>query len=254
MHRLPPTPLLSVVFVSFLTGLTLAPSNASADRRAFTHTYEYPTLAKGELELEFWNTQAGDTGAGQASTLDLQIEIEYGITNRWEISLYQTLGQAADGSGLGYGKTKLENRYRLAERGAWPVDVTLYLELAKPFGSEEVEVEPKLILARDFGRVTVALNVIGEIEIEDQAEFIPGFALGATYEMSPKLKMGLEVFGELEEEMDPMTGGESHELALSAGPAIGWSPTPKLWLASTLAAGLSDAADLEWRLIVGLGF
>jgi hypothetical protein len=238
----------------FLAATLLAlPSLARADRRAFTHTYEYPTLPKGELELEFWNTQAGDVGDGDPSELELQIEIEYGLTSRWEIALYQTLGQVA-GAPLSYATTKLETRYRLAERGEWPVDVNLYMEVAKPFGIEELELEPKLILAKDLGALTVALNLIGELEIEDEVELVPGFALGASYELSPALKLGAEVFGELEEEIDAATGEEEHELELAAGPVLGWSPAPELWLATTLAAGVSHAPELEWRIIVGLGF
>ena len=33
-------------------------STASADRRLFTHTYEYKTVPQGHTALEFWHTEA----------------------------------------------------------------------------------------------------------------------------------------------------------------------------------------------------
>lgn len=235
-----------------LAALTLAPSGARADRRAFTHTYEYMTMPRGDLELELYNTQTEDFDL-DTSDFELQLEVEYGITERWDVSLYQVIRQGTDDP-LHYAKTKVRTRYRFAERGEWPVDVLAYFEVAKPFGEAEVELEPKLILARDFGPVTTVLNLIGEVEIGDETELVPGFAFGATYEIAPPIKVGAEVYGELEEEVSA-TGDESHELVAMAGPAVSWAPSPKLWLASTVAFGVTEAAaDLEVRAILSLGF
>src|SRR5262245_23133977 len=137
--------------------LLVVPATAAADRRAFTFTYEYPTQPEGAIELEFWNTQIRDGlgDDGGASAAEQQLEIEYGITDRTSISLYQTVAQGP-GEGLHYAATKVEMRHRFAERGQWPVDITLYGEVAKPFGKAEVELEPKLIICRDFGAFTLA--------------------------------------------------------------------------------------------------
>ena len=80
--------------VSALTGaLLVVPAIAHADRRAFTFTYEYPTQPQGNIEVELWNTQVRDGlgDDGGTSAVEQQIEIEYGITDRTSISLYQTI-------------------------------------------------------------------------------------------------------------------------------------------------------------------
>jgi hypothetical protein len=250
---------MKIVFKITCAAAVLIAAPASADRRPFTFTYEYPTQPEDNVEIELWNTQARD-GLGEdsgASTVQQQIEIEYGITDHTSVSLYQTVEQGG-GEGLHYGKTKLEVRHRLAERGQWPVDVTLYGELAKPFGKPELEVEPKLILARDFGRVTVAVNLIGEVEIEREREasgekvieahLVPGWAAGITYEVMPQLKLGAETWGEI---ATPFADAQTYAWA---GPAISWAPSTTFWAAATGGLGLNDrSADLIVRFILAVG-
>lgn len=230
---------------------------AHADRRAFGYTYEYNTMAEGGLDLELWNTQSRSTFDGGAPALEWKAEVEYGLTDHWDVALYQTFGQDGRDGAFGYRDTSVETRYRFAERGQWPVDVLVYLEVAKGFGATAWEVEPKLILARDFGKLSVNLNLVPEIEIakhfeagategEIEPELEPGWALGASYELSPRWKLGAETFGQADL--------EDSEVAAYAGPAVSWAPSSKLWIASTAAVGLNDEADaFALRFVVGLG-
>jgi hypothetical protein len=232
------------------------PAVAAADRRAFTFTYEYPTQPEGNLEIELWNTQIRD-GLGEdggTSAIEQQLQIEYGITDYTSISLFQTVEQGGD-SGLRYGRTKLELGHRFAERGEWPVDITLYLELAKPFGEAAVELQPKLILARDFAAFTLAANLIGKIELEREtdadgdkaieATFIPAWAVGLTYEVVPQLKIGAENWGERNTE---------DNIESWAGPALAWAPSTKFWATASAGFGLTDhSADLVVRFILAVG-
>jgi hypothetical protein len=232
------------------------PTAAGADRRAFTFTYEYPTQPEGNLELELWNTQIRD-GLGEdggTSALEQQLQIEYGITDSTSISVFQTLEQGG-GSGLHYGRTKLELGHRFAERGEWPVDLTLYLELAKPFGAAAVELQPKLILARDLGAFTLAANLIGEIELARETDangdkaiettFVPAWAVGLTYDVVPQLKLGAENWGE--------RNTEKH-VESWAGPAVAWAPSTKFWATASAGFGLTEySADLVVRFILAVG-
>lgn len=232
------------------------PTVAGADRRAFTFTYEYPTQPEGNVEIELWNTQTRD-GLGEdggSSAVQQQLEIEYGITDHTSVSLYQTVEQGG-GSGLRYAKTKLELRHRLAERGEWPVDITLYGELAKPYGEAAIEIEPKLILARDFGAFTLAANLIAEVEIEQEtaasgdeeieATFIPAWAVGLTYEVVPQLKLGAENWGERNSEKN---------IESWVGPAVSWAPSTKFWATATAGFGLTEySADLVVRFLLAVG-
>lgn len=250
---------MKIVFKLALAATVLIPTAASADRRAFGFTYEYPTQPEGAIEIELWNTQTRDglNEDGGASSAEQMLEIEYGITDKTSISLYQVVAEPP-GEGLHYAETKVELRHRLAERGEWPVDITLYGEVAKPFGVAEVELEPKLIIARDFGAFTVAANGIAEIGIEQEknamgdkeieAEFVPGWAAGITYDLIPQLKIGGETWGEA-----PKVGDKREPFAW-AGPAVSWAPSTRLWITGSAGFGLNDRSDdLVARFVMSVG-
>ncbi len=232
---------------------------AQADRRAFTRTYEYVTQAEDALELEYYLTQSqADMSQASTRSIEQQVEIEYGLTNRWDISIYQVYSQPS-GGGLYYSATKLRTRYRFSERGINPVDVLAYLELIRPSLGSSWKLEPKLVLAKDIGKVTVAVNLIPEFVFTQaggadggstETEFEPGWALGVTYEASPKWKLGAETWGSMEEAFD----SEARTTELYAGPAVSFAPSEKFWIAATAGFGLNeDAKDFSARTIIAVG-
>lgn len=233
-----------------LFGTTLA----QADRRAFTHTYEYVTQNRDALELEYYVTQKqAKFDAASSRSMEQQIELEYGITDHWDISVYQVLGQSGDGP-LRYTATKVRTRYRFAERGQLPVDSLLYFEVKRPAAGSSWTLEPKAVLAKDVGNATIAVNLVPEVVIAREAgatevEFEPGWALGATWELCPQWKIGAETWGALEHPFD-----DGRELISYVGPAISWAPSDKFWISTTVAAGLTDdSADAEVRAILAVG-
>lgn len=237
-------------------GLTSLADLAHADRRAFTRTYEYATMPEGQTELELYSTQSRATFDGDASpqSFVLQLELEHGITDRWDVSMYHVFSQVTDGlggnSGLAFSEIKLRTRYRFAERGELPVDLLAYGEVAKDFGAGVYAVEGKAIIARDVGRATVATNLIAEVVLGndvDETEVELGWAAGVTYELSPAWKVGAETWGDFEAE-------HTDEIAASAGPALSWAPSSRLWVSTTAGWGLTDHADaFSVRVLIGLG-
>jgi hypothetical protein len=61
---------------------------ARADESPFGYSYLTETLPKGAGELESWITWRTDKGKGTYDALDLRQEIEYGVTDRFQASLY----------------------------------------------------------------------------------------------------------------------------------------------------------------------
>ncbi len=229
-------------------------TTATADRRSFTRTYEYMTMPEGQTEVEVystWNRATWDDGAPESN--QLQLEFEHGVTDRWDVSLYHVFDQASGGTaatGLVLSEVKLRSRYRFAERGELPVDVVAYGELARAFGASAYAGEVKAILARDFGKVTVAANLIAEVEFGadvDETELENGYAIGVTYEATPAWKLGAETWADFEfSELD-------ETFTTWAGPAVSWAPTASLWVTTTAGFGLNDRADkLSVRAIFGL--
>ena len=226
-----------------------ASSAARADRKSFTHTYEYATTPEGQTEIELWHTQLRDTwNASTPQRFEEKLEIEYGLTDHWDISMYTIFQQVASSdpmiaTPLTLDAVHVESRYKFAQRGELPVDIEAYLELSKDFGASVYEIESKLILARDFDRATAAVNVIDEATIGHD---VPGgrneigYAFGLTYEVTPKVRLGAESWG--------MHGDDGTRI--SAGPALSFAPSSKFWVAMTAGFGLETQpqADLDQDL------
>ncbi|HWU91573.1 MAG TPA: hypothetical protein VN253_30105 [Kofleriaceae bacterium] len=227
-------------------------AEARADLRSFTETYEYSTVPQGKTAFELWHTQGRLTwDKDTAQALETVIELEHGLTDHWDVALYNVFSQTAGGGTVmaepfRYSETKLETRYRLADRGVWPIDTLLYFEASKEFGQSVYGLEGKVIGARDLGPVTIAANAIVEIKLgKNAAETEPelAWAAGATYQVHPKLRLGAETWGALEE----------GKLALSAGPALSLALASNFWVATTAGFGFTDEADaFRVRAIIGI--
>ena len=220
---------------------------ARADRRGYVWTYEYMSMPKGEFEIEYYLTgkvpDVDDFDNG--NTWEHQAELEYGITDRWDVAVYQRWQQTntATEDTFEYTGTKLRTRYRLGEKGMYPVDTLLYLEYIRPDSSHEPEfLEGKLVLAKDIGKFNVAYNQILKTGISHDGETEHEYALGLGYEFNPTWRVALESAGSFTE--------DSYYL----GPTISWGGK-RAWLAIGALTGLNDRSDdLRVRLLVGIPF
>jgi hypothetical protein len=260
MTRIPPI----ACAAAFLTAAL--PSPARADRRAYAETYEAVTAAPGQLDVEAWHTYAsgGEISNGPPTKGNrTMLELEYGITARWDVALYNLLDTGTEDDG--YAGFKIETRYRLALPGTLFVDPVLYLEYQHLFrGDATDKFEIKGIFARNIGPWNLALNLAFELEREkemDETEFKPEgeFAFGVSRELgSPALKLGAEVFGFVEKEEVPGMEAEV-EPYIFAGPALSWatglhSALSGLWLTVGAGRGIVESDDYYARVILGLQF
>jgi hypothetical protein len=185
---------------------------AQANPRPLPFTYPYETLPEGATEVELYTdmtplrVQADPADATKGRLWEnfyrLQTEFEYGITDRFELGLYQVFEanpQAGGGNVFSFDGLKARIRTRLAEAGEWPVDVGLYFEVSD--FHDELELEQKIILGRRFGHLRVMSNLWVEEEFErpfddsphrGEMEVFFNPTLGATYELSPRIQVGLE--------------------------------------------------------------
>ena len=234
---------------------------ARADRRAYGVTYEAVTAPKGELDVETWSTfsPAGELDGGPASRgVREMVELEYGLTDRWDAALYNMLDVITSGdTKTGYAGFKLETRYRPTDRGEWVVDPVFYLEFQQLFrGDARQKLEAKLIVAKDLGRVNLAANLAVEEEHTTDPAYKPEleYAAGASYAFSPAWMLGVETFGKAER-----SDGSAVNRTW-AGPALSWAGGGRGALAGvwvTLAGGAgvtANADDYYARAIVGLQF
>ena len=220
-------------------------AEARADLRSFTQTYEYSTMPEGRTAIELWHTQGRRTWDASSPQFFAQaLELEHGVTDCWDVGVVSTFAQAT-GEPFRFAQVELESRYRLSDRGEWPVDTMLFLDVGKQFDESRYTLEGKVVGARDFGELGAVANLIAGVDVGNDVTATGlelGFAAGLTYQVHAKLRAGVESWGTR----------DGSKFVLSAGPALGVSPTPQLWLAVTAGFGIENADKLAVRAILGL--
>jgi len=226
--------------------LLLFAAPARADRRTLIRAYEYATQPAGNLEFELWNDISAPASGFDAASILHRLELEYGLTDHWDLALYHVFEQAP-GSAFHFDSWRLETRYRLAEKGIWPVDVMLYFELERPADfSQPFEVEQKLILERSLGNFAVVANLVAEQKLLHAGEgHLWEVDLGARYEVAPALRLGAEVWT-IHETVSGIT-----TRTYFAGPSISVASS-RFWLQVGAGFGLESETGTFVRSVLGM--
>jgi hypothetical protein len=244
--------------------LWLASSGAAASERKFAYTYESGVLAPGELELEPWTTlRLGK--ADYYRRFDTRLELEGGLTDRLQTSLYLNLSAKAGGragersSEFEFDGISSEWKLKLSDPVADEVGSALYLELT--VNGFETEVEGKLILDKRIGGWIAGLNLVTEqvwntegasLQTETWLELDAGLARPLSHSWSVALEARLvSLLGD---------GGST---VLFAGPTVSWAG-PRFWATfaiqpqlGALSGATTGGLDLEnheraqVRLLIG---
>jgi hypothetical protein len=227
---------IAVMVLFMMTG-----AEVHAAQRTYVWTEEYGTLAKGNAEFEYWNTATTpDIQTRNASDWQQKIELEYGITDHLNVSLYQVFEQAADSNSMTYVGYNIELKYRIAEANALPVDVLLYAEHEVSTIEGGVN-EGKIILAKDIGKLNIAYNQIYE-KVENAGRGDNGYAMGISYEFAPWLRAGVE------------STGSYTQGTYAAGPTLSWLGN-RIWANIGAVYGLNRKTDdRDVRFLLGVPF
>ena len=162
--RLAQMPYLSLAVLTALGAPLFSGATAEAGDRKFGYTYEATTLPKGALEFESWVTWKS---FGNGDRFDFRHELEYGVTDDFQVSLYMANWRHEDRGGetdSAFKSTSVEAIHALTDPTEDFLGSALYLEAG--LGDEEVFVEGKLLLQKNFGRWIVAGNSVVEPEWE----------------------------------------------------------------------------------------
>ncbi|HYQ90231.1 MAG TPA: hypothetical protein VEU09_11475 [Candidatus Binatia bacterium] len=257
------------VLIGALALALLFPGTARADRRYFVETYTPYLAPAGETEVETWLTsRSGQQGTNGAVAWDWREELEYAFTDRFTAAAYLNFTRPAGGS-LQFQSPSLELIYRLADPGRLPGDPAIYLETTE--SGEELELEPKLLLAHRAGRLVNAINLIGEFEFRHNNNETLGsggilrklwaweMSGGTSYELTRHLAAGLEA----RYRSEYPNFGPRAAAALHLGPAINLQ-TGKVQIAvgvlrqvhgTPQTSGHLDLADFERtevRAVIGV--
>ena len=232
--------------------LSILATSAFAGVRHFTFLYEAPTAAPGSIELE--NTV---TWAHRSNSNDVFIreELEIGINDRLQLGIYPLDWSHRSNNGVEYGGGAIEAIYNLTNPVIDPVGISLYQEIAA--GRRRFESESKLIAQKNLGRWILDYNATLEAEWEDRhleeqtGEFQQ--ALGASYEISPRLSIGLEFLHEFVFE----DWKDDHDIRnVFVGPNVSYRRNQWFVTATALAQATDTSGEpsFQLRTIFGIGF
>ena len=186
----------------FLLSMALLPGpDCFAGVRHFTYLYEAPTSAPGSIELENWLTWRRTNDPERVDQLDFRHELEFGVTDKFQVSVYLAdwfYRNDQAGSGFSYSDSAIELIYNLTNPVVDLVGLSIYGEIRA--GDQVVELESKLIAQKNFGPLILAYNATLEAVWEgsdlEQREGEFSQALGASYEVSPRVSVGVELLHE----------------------------------------------------------
>ncbi len=229
---------------------------ARAGGRRFTYSYEALTMPKGMWEYEQWVTwkTAKETDR-DFDRFDFRHEIEYGVTDNFQLALYFADWRYEESPGKRGGDFRdvaLEGIYNLSSPVTDPVGLALYGEIA--IGDEKLKIEGKVIIEKDFGPLVLVYNAILEAEwegdnyVEDKGEIEQ--TAGISYQFSPRLMVGAELLHELQM---PDWRGIRGKGILYLGPNVSYH-AEKWWATLTpmfQVSDVEDEPDFQMRLIVG---
>jgi hypothetical protein len=238
--------------LSILLFSILSVSSAFAGVRHFTFLYEAPTSPPGSVELE--NTITWHHGSNWNDVF-IREELEIGITDRFQLGLYPLDWSHHSDGGLEYDGGALEAIYNLTNPVIDPVGISLYQEITA--GRRRVESESKLIAQKNFGRWILDYNATLEAAWEDRhLEEETGElqqALGASYEISPRLSLGVEF---LHEFVFPEWCDDEKIRNVFIGPNVSYRRNQWFVTVTALAQATNteDEPNFQLRTIFGTGF
>ncbi len=195
--------------IAFLAAFLTCVCIVRADEAIFAWTYTTDLLPKGRWEFEQWMTARWDKEHGDYNAFDFREEIEYGLTDNFQVSLYLNhhyiyanndfpaenparpgrrlpgvYGTGGEDVHAGHDPAipfdsyhfesiSFEGIYRILSPYKSPIGLAVYFEPA--VGDQEIELEWKALLQKNFfeDRLVWALNLNYELGYEknDQGSY-----------------------------------------------------------------------------------
>src|SRR2546423_10427082 len=242
---------LSILVRAGLALLSILPAiSAFGGVRHFTYLYEAPTSPPGSVELENTVTWAHGSGWNNAFVRE---ELEIGITDRFQLGIYPLDWSHQSDDGIHYNGGAVELIYNLSNPVIDPIGISVYEEIS--VARRHFESESKLIVQKNFGRWIVDYNATLEAGWEEEGLKEQSGelqqALGASYEISPRLSVGVEFLHEF-----VFPDWNDRVINVFVGPNISYRQNQWFVTATALAQATdtNGEPDFQLRTIFGIGF
>lgn len=238
-----------------LFALTFLWAGAAAAEPGLGQQVYDPYVRNGLTEVEVRTGRLlGGPAEGDQTTV---VELEHGFNDRFSLAV---LGEFEDepGQTRKLDAIAVEGVAYLGQVPGLGLDAAVYVEYEQRLHNESGVLEGKLLLAKTRDRFQGLFNIIAEQALTDRdgdgaTEF--GYAASATWETAPKLRVGIEAFGDFGTNRS-FGGRQPHYV----GPVVKWENRPN-WLPAELeleagylfaAGGARDYTDGQLRLLIAL--
>ena len=158
-----------------------------------------PIVEGGELEIEAQNDFIRDADPARDGSSKHQIELSYGVTERWQTGLYGVF-ENKPGQSLSYTQTKWENVFQLFEQGENWIDSGLYLEYVRLAASQKKPdiFEVKLLLEKPVAELVHTLNMTVKKPLGHSAQGTTwGYSWRSRWKINPHFEPSIEAYGTL---------------------------------------------------------
>jgi hypothetical protein len=249
-----------------------------AQDRLFTYTYQSLVLGKGQKEIEVWSTLRGGRN-DYFRGIDHRLEFEIGVGKRLQTAFYLNYGYSKGIETLNEIQSVItsnsysfsnEWKFKLTDPVANALGSALYFEYG--IGTDETELEGKIILDKQVGRTLHAFNILGEYEFDKEFESENGNLDDETerevyfeldYAFSFRIKDEFAIGLEARNQNQFSASTELESSVLSMGPGVSYY-TDDFWLNFTLmpqitnlkggGLELNEHEKLQARLVFSFAF
>ncbi len=271
-----------------LAALALSSSTVRADEHLFGWVRGAETLPHGHADAYQFITLRTGKAAGNYRGWDFNTEVEYGITDKFQIGLaveqhyfhIHEVEELTEASTYRFGGLELSAKYRVLSPFKDKVGLALRVEAGYLWNDdvagieqEEVYLDPEIVLHKNFLDDTLIFHVNGGAQFawgkkpaeEYDYELALHAAVGVAYRFAPGWFIGLETH--IRSEFPEMDFGNHEHTVVFAGPSLHYA-AEKWW--ATLSYGYqvwgegvdepnngktyAEEARNELRLKVGFNF
>src|SRR3954468_4624051 len=230
-----------VIFAS-LALLIVAQSMCFAIRPFALVEDGYPE-AVGQLELENTLTYSFHTPADHGfSQWAMENELEYGLGEKFTLRAKGSYfyEHSDDNTGMHFDAAGVEAQYFFSNPNTDAIGLSLIGSVE--FGERSAAAEAIFVVQKDFAKWIVAYNLGVSVDIDNVFDAGAGVnysgtitnAIGATYQLTPTIRLGGEASLESGYDEFRRYGGSN----VFVGPVINWIPNDRIWV----------TAGFDWQL------
>lgn len=217
--------------------------------------YGYNTPGQGESALSYslgyvmdsdkTMNYFGKADISREKLVSHTLEWEYGVTDRWTISLYGDFEQPKNEDLKFTQPRAVVARYRFFNKGERFFNPAVYFEYYVPReqyqGNQEEKLEARIILEKEVNGWEIKINPILENPLSDLAEgLVLEYAAGIYKDLSPNLSFGLETYGEIGQIANTSSmDDQTHYLA----PAIEYKIKDGVAIGGSVGLGQTKASE-----------